>query len=126
MIQGIHHISMKCDDPVLFERALSFYRDILRLPVIRRWAEGAFIDTGSGFIEIFCNGTGETRKGAIRHVALATDDLDACVRAIEAAGYGFFEGPRLLRIPSSPPLCARIAFCKGPLGEEIELFQEEE
>ena len=27
-------------------------------------------------------------------------------------------------IPSSPELHARMAFCYGPLGEEIEFFQE--
>ena len=26
---------------------------------------------------------------------------------------------------SMPPYCARMAFCVGPLGEEIELFAEE-
>ena len=63
-------------------------------------------------------------KGVIRHFAFATDDVDACVEVVKAAGYEVFIEPKDIEIASTPVFPARIAFCKGPLGEEIELFEE--
>ena len=60
----------------------------------------------------------------IRHFAFATNDVDACVEAVKAAGYEVFIEPKDIEIASTPVFPARIAFCKGPLGEEIELFEE--
>jgi len=39
---------------------------------------------------------------------------------IRKAGYHVFLGPKDI----TAPVPARIAFCTGPLGEEIELFSE--
>ena len=36
----------------------------------------------------------------------------------------FDTGNGLIKIKSTPPFLARIAFCYGPLREEIEFFQE--
>jgi glyoxylase I family protein len=58
-------------------------------------------------------------------MAFATDNVDDCVAAVRAAGYPITVEPKDITIPSEPPLPARIAFCRGPLGEEIELFQEQ-
>ena len=75
MIKGIHHISMKCGSEEELARVKEFYLDILGLSVCREWSEGIMIDTGNGLIEIFCNGEGERKRGAIRHVALLTDQV---------------------------------------------------
>ncbi|MBQ6173725.1 MAG: VOC family protein [Clostridia bacterium] len=123
-LRGIHHVSLKTDDPERFEEALRFYRDLLGCRIDRRWDAGVLLDTGGGWIEIFSNGPGIADKGAVRHAALAVTDTDALAARLEAAGYPCFLGPRDLVIPSDPPLRARIAFLRGPLGEEIELFQE--
>lgn len=40
------------------------------------------------------------------------------------AGYEVFIEPKNIEIASMPVFPARIAFCRGPLGEEIEFFQE--
>ena len=80
---------------------------------------------GSGLLEIFSNGPGIRTKGAIRHVAFATDDVDGIAEKVRAAGYELFIGPKDIVIPSDPPCRARMAFCRGPLGEEIEFFREE-
>ena len=85
---------------------------------------GIMFDTGNGIVEIFNDGDGALDKGVIRHFAFATDDVDACVEAVKAAGYEVFIEPKDIEIASIPAFPARIAFCKGPLGEEIELFQE--
>ena len=75
MIKGIHHISMKCGEQE-FDRVKRFYTDVLGLSVFREWPEGVMLDTGGGAIEIFCTGPGTRTTGAIRHVALLTDDVD--------------------------------------------------
>lgn len=124
LIKGIHHVSMKCSSQEEYERTIEFYRDILGIPVARRWEKGIMLDTGSGIIEIFNDGDGALPQGVIRHFAFATDDVDACVEAVRKAGYEVFIAPKDIEIASEPKFPARIAFCRGPLGEEIELFCE--
>lgn len=126
MITGIHHVSMKCATRDEFARAKSFYLETLGLTVKREWPTGVMIDTGAGRIEIFCNGEGSREKGAVRHFALSTDDVDAAVKRVRDAGYAVLVEPNELTIGSVPPMRARMAFCQGPLGEQIEFFMERE
>ena len=77
MIKGIHHISMKCKTEEELRKVKEFYIEILGLKVCREWTDGFMLDTGNGMIEIFTNAEGEHRLGAIRHVALLTDDVMA-------------------------------------------------
>lgn len=108
LIKGIHHVSMKCSSTEEYEKTIDFYKNILGIPVAREWQAGIMLDTGNGIVEIFNDG----------------DDVDACVEAVKAAGYEVFIEPKDIEIASTPVFPARIAFCKGPLGEEIELFEE--
>lgn len=124
MITGIHHISMKCGTSDEFEKAKDFYLNLLGFSVVRTWPEGIMIDSGNGLIEIFCNGAGIRSKGAIRHIAFRTDDVDGIAAAVRKAGYHVFIEPNDIVIRSDPEFHARMAFCYGPLGEEIEFFQE--
>ena len=128
MIKGVHHIALKCMGVEAFEETVQFYRDVLGLRVVRAWGEGEgsgiMLTTGDAMLEIFASGTDLPGQGAIRHFALATDDVDACVRAVEAAGYEVFIQPKDIVIASTPEFPARIAFCHGPVGEEFEFFQE--
>lgn len=124
MINGLHHISMKCADKDEFEKAISFYTELLGFKVIRRWPEGIMIDLGNTGLEIFNNGEGIKDTGAIRHLALACDDVDGAVKMVKDAGYVVFTGPKDIEIKSDPVFPARMAFCYGPLGEQIEFFQE--
>ena len=124
MIQGIHHVSLKCADPAAYERAKRFYIDVLGLRLYREWDAGCMLASDSGRIEIFHNGPGVTEVGAVRHFALACDDVDGAAAAVKAAGYEVFIEPKDVLLPSSPPIRARIAFCRGPLNEEIEFFDE--
>ena len=125
MITGIHHISLKCGTKEEFDRARDFYLNVLGFSVVREWPEGIMIDSGCGLLEIFSNGTGIKAKGAIRHVAFSTDDVDGIIAKVRAAGYEVFIEPNELVIQSRPAFRARMAFCYGPLGEEIEFFQEQ-
>lgn len=124
LIKGIHHVSMKCVDRAEYKKTISFYRDILGILVVREWDNGIMLDTGSGIIEIFNDGEQRLNQGTIRHFAFATDDVDGCVEAVKKAGYEVFIEPKDIEIQSNPKFPARIAFCRGPLGEEIEFFNE--
>ena len=125
-ITGIHHLALKCQGIDEFNKAVYFYRDILGLPVARSWGEGngsgIMLDTGAGLLEIFANATDKLGMGSIRHFALATQNVDACIEAVRAAGYTVTAEPTDICINSTPPYPARIAFCIGPVGEEIEFF----
>jgi glyoxylase I family protein len=124
MIKGLHHISLKCGTTEEFEKAKSFYLDLLGFEIVREWPEGVMISFGNGMLEIFSNGEGIKTKGALRHLAFATDDVDAVVEKVKKAGYEVFIEPNDIVIKSVPEFPARMAFCFGPLGEEIEFFQE--
>lgn len=125
MIKGIHHISMKCGTKEEFGQAKDFYLNVLGFSAVREWPEGIMMDSGNGLLEIFCNGEGVRTKGAIRHVAFSTDDVDGIIAKVRAAGYEVFIEPNDIVIHSDPAFRARMAFCIGPLGEEIEFFQEQ-
>ena len=126
MVTGMHHISMKCGTREEFDKAKDFYLNMLGFSVKREWPEGIMIDCGSVLLEIFCNGEGIKTKGAIRHAAYATDDVDGIIARVRSAGYKVFIEPNDIVIPSVPECRARMAFCIGPLGEEIEFFQEKD
>ncbi len=124
MITGLHHISLKCGTPEEFEKAKEFYLNLLGFVKVREWPEGIMIDFGNGMLEIFSNGSGIKTKGALRHMAFATDNVDEIVDRVKKAGYEVFVEPNDIVIKSEPEYPARMAFCFGPLGEEIEFFQE--
>ena len=124
MIKGIHHISMKCGTAEELANVRKFYIDILGLKIIREWAEGMMIDTGNGLLEIFTNADGTHCLGAIRNMALLTDDVDEIAAKVKAAGYDLFIEPNNKDIPSDPVYPIRMAFCYGPLGEQVEFFME--
>lgn len=127
-INGIHHIALKANGSAAYEKTLAFYRDLLGLPTVREWGEGdgrgAMLDTGAGMLEIFASAPCEPSVGAIRHMALSVESADACIEAVRAAGYLVTVEPKNIVIPSDPPYPARIAFCIGPVGEEVEFFEE--
>ena len=124
MIKGLHHISMKCATKEEFEKAKSFYLDLLGFSIVRQWSQGIMIDLGNTQLEIFCNGNGVKDLGAIRHMAFATDDVEEIVAKVKDAGYEVFIEPKDIVIDSNPEFHARMAFCFGPLGEQIEFFKE--
>ncbi len=124
MIKGIHHISMKCGTAEELAKVREFYIELLGLKIIREWAEGMMIDTGNGLLEIFTNADGTHCLGAIRHMALLTDDVDEIAAKVKAAGYDLFIEPNNKDILSDPMYPIRMAFCYGPLGEQVEFYME--
>ena len=126
MVLGIHHISLRCCSDDDYERARDFYCGVLGLRVFREWDGGVMLESGAGRIEIFRSGGGTREAGAVRHFAFACGDVDAAVSAVRAAGYEVFVEPKDVVLPSDPPIRARVAFCRGPIGEEIEFFDEKQ
>lgn len=130
MVTGIHHVSFKCNKDEQLEKVIAFYTEILGMTILRKWGPdydnpiGVMFDTGNGIIEVFSNAESDLPQGVIRHFALAVTDVDELADRIEKAGYEVFVKPKNIYIPAKNPLVARIAFCYGPLGEEIELFCE--
>lgn len=124
LIHGIHHIALKCVGAEQYENAVRFYHETLGMPMKRSWATGTMLDTGSGLMEIFNDAQDILPQGTIRHFALAVSDVDSCVEAVRKAGFAITTEPKNIVIPSEVPFPARIAFCIGPVGEEIEFFCE--
>ncbi len=123
MIKGIHHVSMKCNIEEI-NKVKEFYISVLGLKIVREWPDGIMIDTGNGYIEIFTNVDGNHCLGSIRHFALLTDDVDSIAEKVKNAGYELFVEPNDKVIQSVPEYPIRMAFCFGPLGEQIEFFCE--
>ena len=122
MITGVHHVCVKCRLEEL-EKVQKFYGELLGLPLVRSWGEpkveGLMYGAGTSAEE-------DLPQGAIRHFALATDDVDSIVETVRKAGYAVTMEPVDIEIMSKPSLPARIAFIIGPVGEEIELFCEKQ
>ena len=116
--------------PEELEKVQKFYGELLGLPLVRSWGEpkveGLMYGAGTSLIEIFPNAEENLPQGAIRHFALATDDVDSIVETVRKAGYAVTMEPVDIEIMSKPSLPARIAFIIGPVGEEIELFCEKQ
>lgn len=125
-ITGIHHIALKACGLEDYAKLVKFYTEILGLPVARTWGEGGnsamMIDTGAGLLEIFANGEDYPGQGALRHLAFQVEDTDACIEAVRAEGYKVTMEPTDIVIASEVPYPARIGFCIGPVGEEVEFF----
>ena len=125
-IKGIHHVAIKANGVEQFEKTINFYKEILGLPLIRRWEKGgafcAMLDTGAGILELFSNADCEPQLGPLRHIAFEVDSVDDCIEAVRAAGYQITVEPKDVDIPSDPVFPIRVGFCIGAAGEEVEFF----
>lgn len=124
LIDGIHHVCLKCPDQTSFDKTVHFYTDILECPIVRTWPNGILIKLGTSGMEIFLADVEELPQGTIRHFALETKHVDEIVEKVRKAGYEITVEPKDVTLASNPPFPIHIAFCIGPAGEEIELFQE--
>jgi glyoxylase I family protein len=127
-ITGVHHIALKACGLKAFNETVKFYHEILGMPIVREWGEGEnsgiMVDTGAGMLEIFANASDKLSAGALRHLAFAVENVDDCIEAVRNEGYTVTIEPKDIVIASNPPYPARIAFCIGPVGEEVEFFAE--
>ena len=125
-IKGIHHVAIKANGVEQFEKTINFYKEILGLPLIRRWEKGgafcAMLDTGAGILELFSNADCEPQLGPLRHIAFEVERVYDCIEAVRAAGYQITVEPKDVDIPSDPVFPIRVGFCIGAAGEEVEFF----
>jgi glyoxylase I family protein len=125
---GFHHVSMKVKD---LEKSRRFY---MELGFIERysWGKGEkrtlLLDMGDrNYFEISQGDAGqEPSEGMFRHIALRVDNCDAALKTARMAGAEVTVESRDVKLSGEPPIDIRIAFFKGPDGELIELFQNEE
>ena len=65
-INGIHHVALRCCGKDAFDRAVTFYREVIGFPIVKRWGEdadsAAMLDSGNGIIEIFANGKTQAKE----------------------------------------------------------------
>ena len=128
MLIGFEHVGMTCVD---LDRTIAFYCGLLGLTLALRKAsdrgEMAFLDTGSGMLEIACPAADIARsrdvpphEAGLRHLTFAVTDVDAMAARLIAAGVEFFEGPRPAFFTE---MLNRVAFCRDPDGIIVELVE---
>jgi len=124
---GFEHAGLTVAD---LDRTIAFYCGLLGLRLVVRKpqpdGELAFLDTGSGMLEIFAR-PGAQRAvdvpvgtAGVRHLTFAVDDVVATVTRLEAAGVEITERPRDAH---NRELIRRVAFCRDPDGLQVELIE---
>lgn len=120
-IIGTHHIALATAH---FARLRDFYTETLGLPVLGGFSEQRilFLDAGTTAIELIEENVmdGPVGAGGWAHIALEVADVDAAYAALSARGVPFSIPPE--DYPPGAP-AVRIAFCKDPDGNVIELLQ---
>jgi lactoylglutathione lyase/glyoxylase I family protein len=138
-INRLTHCSFRCNN---FEKTLSFYRDILEIPVAftLRNEDGSvwltYLELGPGeFIELFnetYTGKNEWKSKGHHHTCFLVDDIQEAARTLESKGIPLTQGPvdlrKFFQIPykleGKQGLCNSWAFyIQDPEGNEIEFMQ---
>ena len=122
LVKAIHHVKLKCTKDT-FEAVFHFYAEVLGIQVLAKHEDCAILDTGSGIFEIFNDAEQLHGTGDFAHVAFFVESVDEAVETVEKAGYKIKEYPVNVMFDRGVPTPARLAFCYGPIGEEIEFFQ---
>ncbi len=123
LIQGVHHVALK-PTAEQYEKTVDFYTRLLGMEVVSRWGDEKrpclFISCGDNTcMEILGSETEIAPGGPLCHIAFATDKVDELIEAVRAEGYPIKVEPKDGDLGGKP---IRIAFCYGPVGEEIEFF----
>ena len=131
-IVGVHHVSLRVAN---LERSLALYRDTLGFALKTAFTlddrRFAMLETGnSGYIELV--ETKETvhagrQDDVIWHFAARTDDLERSLEAVARAGYSITVPIRpldLVNTATHQAFSIRVAFFRGPDGEEVELLED--
>jgi catechol 2,3-dioxygenase-like lactoylglutathione lyase family enzyme len=141
VITGIHHCALTVSN---MERALGFYRDLFGLEVASDREDADYVEritgvpgahlrlvhlTGYGYrIELleYLAPRGEPRARALpdagsAHVCFLTDDLDAEVTRLQAAGVTFRSLP--VTTTSGPNKGGRGIYVEDPEGNAVEVIE---
>ncbi|MDQ1281397.1 MAG: hypothetical protein QG670_2662 [Thermoproteota archaeon] len=126
---GFHHVSLRVKD---LNKSIKFYSE--GLGFIERFSWGKdpkrtiLMDIGDGnYFEISQGDPNLSYvEGIFRHLALRVNDCKAALELVRNAGAEVTVDPRDSTLSSNPPLQIRVAFFKGPDGEVIELFENDQ
>jgi glyoxylase I family protein len=133
VVDGLHHVSLRVRD---MERSMELYREILGLSVIVAFDLNgnrfAMLEAGSGrYIELVETGA-DTRPAAeadvFWHLAFRSRNLEESLESVRAFGCEITRPITPLELMNrigERPFPVRVAFFRGPDGEEIELIEDE-
>ena len=125
LIKGLHHVSMSVK-PEDYEKVIDFYTNFLGLEYAHLSEGNTLLSFGNAVLEIFPDGEDGKQGFPITHFAIATDEPDAFMEKVRAAGYEITDE----LIDFAPPMKdgeyypLRFGFFLGPVGEKIEIFCE--
>jgi lactoylglutathione lyase len=119
-VLGLHHAGLYVAS---LARSIAFYHAVFGLEVAERLSFGheeiAFLKLGTARLELIEGAAAARPTGVVDHVAFEVDDLEATLEELRARGVHLIDATPI----AVAGLGARIAFCQGPDGERIELFQ---
>lgn len=127
-IKGMHyaHMALAVSD---LSRSLAFYGALGLTPYVT-WGEGreqiALLDIGDGSkLELFAKREEGAADAGWLHLAFGVENVDEAYRTALAAGAVSLTPPTDMPLASSPKrITLRVAFVKGPDGEELEFCKE--
>jgi predicted enzyme related to lactoylglutathione lyase len=99
------------------DRARTFYRDVLGLPILLEERHVIHFDAGSVRVAIHLYPTDGAREAPEGFLVFAVDNLDAAYAELRGRGAEFL-GP-----PATRPY-GRVAYLRDPEGHEIGLIEE--
>lgn len=118
MIMGLAHVALYT--PCL-EQTVRFYQEVFQSETVKVFDlphKGCWLTLGGDLLEVF--ESEPLGDGLFKHIAIACDDVDGYYRLALSHGATAHMPPKDI----TSPCPARIAFVKGPAGEQIELFHE--
>jgi catechol 2,3-dioxygenase-like lactoylglutathione lyase family enzyme len=118
-LKATHHIAILTQNMATMEK---FYSETLGFPVTKRWDDVniIFIDIGSTTIELIGSADApvpNSPAGAINHIALHVENLDAAYQELVEKGIQIKMEPRNFQD-------IRLCFFYDPDGNSLELVQE--
>lgn len=130
---GFHHLAIRAID---YDLTLKFYIEGLGFTRTYGWGEdsrAALLDTGDGnYLEVFAGGTGtpfaEVPENVFLHFALRTTNIEAATERVRQLGAPITIEPKSVVPPhaDAPAKTFQVAFFRGPNGEIVEFFQNDE
>ncbi|WP_418764301.1 VOC family protein [Mailhella sp.] len=129
----LHHVAMAVQDRAVYERATTFYKEVIGLSVLRSWGTPTrhitMLSFGNGILEMVFGAEGKD-TGVFSHVALSVErpeDVDVFLERCLAAGCELTspaEDMDVIEEGSGKPFRFRKGFCRGLAGETLEIFCE--
>lgn len=124
---GFAHMAVGAAD---FDKSMAFYK-ALGLTVYAQWGEGdsriALLDMGDGSkLELFAKpGMPVSEDGPWLHFAFAVQNVEEAYEIALKAGAKPYKPPVEMELNAQPnKMTLRVAFVKGPNGEELEFFKQ--